>query len=741
MNFKPSLIAVSIALAFFQSAACAQEAERTLAPVKTTASQDNDIQSRTELGRLTEATPMSGAVVDREELEHLQLVNNLLELGKRVPGISMVRNMRIPDGGKQYTENRIDGMRTIALNTSVLDELDPANIDHVEIITGPGSALYGSGSLGGTISVFTRQPPKEMLGRLSQEAGSWGFQRSMGNFGTSTEDGRFGFILSGSTMDNDGWRRSNAVANQNAAAEHKDGLALKTLFRPTDSTKITLGVDQAQYDYRWAGTLRMSKFEQDWQQVESGTYGRSIDDYKTQSIKLQQMLGDRAEVSVAYAHRTDDGLNYGGAGSGGANNVICDDGSAGPGLAAGKTVKCSAVNAGSRTVTNTLKKALASADTTTVMLRREFDFAKSTIYLGVEQTEITNDSATYNNSFNALQGQAGSWGVGTLNSAGSLTKERNSTPFYHLEFSPLEKLRFHVGQRFDKITYDVNDRTVANKDSNKTYNGDVWKTGVTYDLAPNQILWGNWSESMNAPASSTLVNNVSNGVTTLAADLKPEASETYEIGLRGTLANRGVHYDLALYHTSNKGFIVARDCSLAERAALNGGNACRINENAGQLTAKGFESMASWAAAEWLDVGITYTYAEAYYNKYKTTTFDYSGNSYQAMPRNRINLRLAFKPAPKWMVELEGDHYSKYFVNSENTGTYARPDLFSLRASYRSKDWSFWFHAINLTNEKYATRVGYSTIAGVSQLAASAGQGNAGSYTPLTLRAGISYSF
>ena len=35
-----------------------------------------------------------------------------------------------------------------------------------------------------------------------------------------------------------------------------------------------------------------------------------------------------------------------------------------------------------------------------------------------------------------------------------------------------------------------------------------------------------------------------------------------------------------------------------------------------------------------------------------------------------------------------------------------------------------------------------STIAGVSNvLAASAGQGNAGTYTPLTLRAGISYSF
>jgi hypothetical protein len=49
---------------------------------------------------------------------------------------------------------------------------------------------------------------------------------------------------------------------------------------------------------------------------------------------------------------------------------------------------------------------------------------------------------------------------------------------------------------------------------------------------------------------------------------------------------------------------------------------------------------------------------------------------------------------------------------------------------------------INLTNQVYATRVQLSTLGGVANVqAAQAGQGNSGSYAPLTLRAGLSYSF
>lgn len=733
----------------------AQEAESTLDAMTISAKKSDDPHTRTELGKLTEATPISGAVVTSEELEHLQLVNNLLELGKRVPGISMVRNMRIPDGGKLYTENRIDGMRAIQTNTSVLDEVDGANIDHIDVITGPGSALYGSGALGGTINIFTRQPPRDFKARLSQEFGSRGFKRTQSNVGASTEDGRFGFIVTGSMMDNDGWRQNNAAKNQDTAAEHKNGIAFRGVVRPTDTTKINLGVDQLYYDYRWAGGLGLTDFKQDWRQSVDGTYGQYIDNYLTKSISVQQMIGDTSEFKIAYARRTDDGVNNGNGGSGGANNVICDDGrtTAGTSVAAGKTVRCAVANNGvfasgrwtNATVTNTIKTSDVVLESTTAQFRKEFDLAKSTLYLGMDTFNVTTGSEIYNNAYNALQAQSGYWSKGTLLSEGTLTKEKNSTPYVHYEFSPIDKLRFHIGERFDKITYSADDRTATNRDARKTFNAQIMKTGVTYDLNDSHLVWGNWSESFNAPGVTTLIDsnpgNVGGRTNTIGANLDPEKSDTYEVGLRGKFHNIGLQYDVTLYNTVNKGFIVARSCTAAEQLALNGNKVCDINENAGKLTARGVESMWSWAAKSWLDIGATYTLSEAYYNKYVTKTVDYSGNSYQAMPRHRLNLRVAVKPAPGWKVELEGDHYSKYYVDPENSDTYSRPDLFNLRASYRSKDWSFWLHALNITDRKYATRVGYSTIAGVRQLAASAGQGNSGSYTPFNIRMGVSYDF
>ena len=57
------------------------------------------------------------------------------------------------------------------------------------------------------------------------------------------------------------------------------------------------------------------------------------------------------------------------------------------------------------------------------------------------------------------------------------------------------------------------------------------------------------------------------------------------------------------------------------------------------------------------------------------------------------------------MVELELDVHDKYYVDDTNTDTYDRPMLFNLRGSYEWRNWSIWAHALNLTDEKYATRV------------------------------------
>lgn len=759
MHFNKTLIALAVSSSLFpQQAALAgetaktEQADRVLAPVTATLDREVVIQARTELGKLTEYTPMSGAVVEREELEHLNLVNNLLELGKRVPGFSMVRNMRIPDGGKLYTENRLDGLRGGSTNTSFLDEIDGSNIERIEVITGPGSALYGSGALGGTMSVTTRLPPKELEAGLSQELGSWGFSRTGGNVGKTTEDGRFGFLLNGSTMDNDGWRKNVASGKNNAAEEHKDGLAFRTQIRATDTTKLTLGADRLRYDYHLAGALPLNVteaaklkdasingvnlrnvyFGNDWQPSVPGTDGQSDHTFQTFSANLQQLIGARGELSIAVSRRTDDGEDAGAAGSGGARSVICDN----------VTVSCITYNTTGAS-TNTIRNTYLEVKSARPMFRQEFDLAKSTLYLGMEFIDLETDTQTYNNAYTAAQAQYGMWALGAMTATGqgSVTKEKNQTPFIHYEFSPIDKLRLHVGERFDKITYSVNDRTTANKDGEKTFKDNVSKAGATYDLVKDHLLWLSRAETFNAPSSSSFLDSAATGTAgnVIGSELTPEQGLTHEIGFRGLFRNIGLRYDVALYHGDNKGFINTRDCTAAEASALNGGADCDIRENLGGLTAKGLESVFNWTANDWLDVGMTYVNSQALYHDNNVGAS--AGKSYMYMPRERLNLRLGVKPAPKWNIELEYDHISDYFYDTANTLTYSRPDLWSLRASYRNKNWSFWLHALNLTDEKYTTRVGNGTLAGVNVVTAQAGQGNSGTYTPLTLRAGLSYKF
>jgi len=736
MAFAPLVAAIA---SMFGSAIAqeSQDAARTLGKVVVSGDQQQDVQEKTELGKLTAHTPISGAVVPLEEVEHLRLVNNLLELGKRVPGISMIRNMRIPDGGKLYTENRVDGLRAASNNTSVLDELSNAAIERIEVITGPASARYGSGAFGGTLSVFTRQPPKAFEARASQELGSFGFRRTQGNVGTSTADGRFGFIVTGSTLDYDGWRQSPAPGAKDAAAEHKDALTFQGAFRPTGSTRIALGLSEVKYDFRWAGPLRLSKFEQDWRQTEAGTYGQYIDTYKTTTLRLQQFIGDRGELTLVTGRTTDEQLNYGNGGSGGANNIICDN----------VTVGCAASNNGSGAVTNTIKPLTTATRTTVAMYRHDFDLAKTSAYLGAEWVEVISDSSTYANTHTALQAQSGQWALGarTATGQGNQTTQREYTPFAHVEISPIERLRVHLGSRFGRITTRVDDRTAANRDVNLERTGHVARTGVTYDLSPDHLVWANWGETFNPQTTGSLVNSATVGTAgnVIGAVLSPERGVTRELGFRGKFTGIGLRYDVTIFDANSNGFNTTRTCTVAERAALNAGAACTINTAAGRLATNGVESMFSWAAAKWLDLSATYTNSRAYFTDFVTTTFDFTGKSYQAMPLNKLNLRAGFKPAPAWLVELEGDYISSYYVDNTNAqGSYKRPTLYNLRASYRHKDWSFWFHAINLTNKQYATRMQLSTIAGVANvLASQAGQGNAGSYTPLTLRAGVEYRF
>ncbi len=64
--------------------------------------------------------------------------------------------------------------------------LDPSNIDHIEVIKGPSSTLFGSSliSYGGLINTVTKKPYQTFGGEVSYQAGSYGLNRITADLNT-----------------------------------------------------------------------------------------------------------------------------------------------------------------------------------------------------------------------------------------------------------------------------------------------------------------------------------------------------------------------------------------------------------------------------------------------------------------------------------------------------------------------------------------------------------------------------
>jgi len=701
MKMQKTVIALAISAGFYQCHAVAEEVERQLAPVTASATKDVEIQSRTELGRLNDYTPLAGSVVGREELETVRFVDSLNELLIRVPGVSMSRNMRFTDGGKNYTENRIDGMRARNTGTySFLDQVNAGDIERVEFIRGPGSVLSGSNAIGGTINVITRDPPARRELQATGEAfGEGGFRTGLSG-GDQLNDS-LGYFFNINRLDTEGWREHSA--------EKKDSLSTKWVWRPDTSSKLAFRYEYIHDDYQSPGSLaNESQFNSNWRQALPNSYLRTDVVYSTPSLHYRKLFGEVGELNVFGLVRSTD-----------------------------QTARSAGFSNNS---SSTLGDTKSTETNFQLMYKHNFNLAKTSLTGGLDYI----DTASRGKKYADLSGNSFEFVRGNL-SGDSKTYEKNQSPFVQVEFSPLDPLRLTYGVRHDVIEYRIDDLLSDAKDGKKKYEKTVSKFGALYEFSPKVMLWVNIAEGFMGPGVSTLQGTGTPTPATPALawsgqyvpsnyNLKPEESLTREIGLRGQL-DFGLKYDTGYYETDFKNLIVTETCA-------QGLDYCRTRYvNAAKAHASGVETSLAYDVNQYLEIGLAHTYARYEYDDYVSyaargntnVKTDYTGTQRYYTPRNHYNLRFTVKPAAGWRVELEIDRIDGYYTNQANTDTYERPDLVNLRASYRTKTWGAWLQALNLLDSKYAQRVG-STDAGVRN------SYDAG-YTPLMLRAGISYNF
>jgi len=133
----------------------------------------------------------------------------------------------------------VNGVR---INDNIYDQasigtdfpLDVDLIDHVEIIRGPGSSLYGSNAFFGVINVITKHGQNFKGAETSGEAGSFNTYKGRFSYGNQFQNG-LEMVLSGSYYDSKGderlfFKEFDDPATNNGIAEDLDYDRYKSLF-------------------------------------------------------------------------------------------------------------------------------------------------------------------------------------------------------------------------------------------------------------------------------------------------------------------------------------------------------------------------------------------------------------------------------------------------------------------------------------------------------------------------------
>lgn len=165
-----------------------------------------------------ENVPISVDIISEDDIQY-SAANSLKDILLEQAGISLSPGednaIQIQGFESDYTLILIDGQPLIGRVRGAFDvsRINTSNIQQVEVVKGPSSALWGSDALAGVINIITKKPSQDFSGNVFSEIGS----RSTYNGGASVSfninkfSGSAGFSADGS----DGFDLSNEEFGNN----------------------------------------------------------------------------------------------------------------------------------------------------------------------------------------------------------------------------------------------------------------------------------------------------------------------------------------------------------------------------------------------------------------------------------------------------------------------------------------------------------------------------------------------
>ncbi len=448
--------------------------------------------------------------------------------------------------------------------------IDLSSLDHVEVLTGPFSSLYGNSS-GGTILTST----KEGQGKDSIELSYSGGSHDKSRVGLVLQGGAKGanepsYIISSSYFDTDGYREHSGAEkvlnNAKLSWNLDDGSKINWV---TNYVKIHADDPQGLTHDQWNANpkqqvpfLKQFNVRKDIEQTQTGvTWSKPINDKN--ELYAMAYLGNRQVTQYQSIPKStqDASINH-------AGGVI------------------------------DFERNYYGADFR--WTGKEL-LPNTTLSVGVALDAMDEDRKGFEN-FNLVNGQP-SYGV-----KGNLRRDEDNTlwnidPYLQASWQFLPTWRLDTGVRYSNVHYKSEDNYLSNgDDSGKTdYDKVLPSVALSWQILPELMAYVSYAKGFETPTFTEMAYRP-DGQSGFNFDITASTSDTYETGLKSQ--NQLGDFTLAVFQTKTKDDIVSAGNS-------NGRSTFR---NADKTLREGVEF--AWNKKLWRDLIATASYS------YLDATFD-----------------------------------------------------------------------------------------------------------------------
>ncbi len=574
---------------------------------------------------LTE-NPASTAVVSQEILRMMPKAIAAEEALQLVPGVKVdnqANGERVHisiRGVGLLTERGIRGIKVLLDGVPLNDptgfapdlfDVDWATVQHIEVIRGPASALYGGAAAGGVLNIVTRDGgAKPVGGDVSGTAGSYGFWKALGEVGGTVKDWNYRVSASGSA--GDGYREHTAFDATNVYGKFtwnsRKSLRLTAIIAGThffneNAEGLNLGWLGQDRTMANPDALAFNEY-QSTNRVTAAVNGRvgfSVNQELSFTAYFRHTQW-RESVPSSIQHRTYDA----------------------PGGILQYTI-----HSGSGRVRNHLSLG------TDLEGQAIDEYRKPNLGLAVEGTELL-----------SLE-QIGQRGIA----------------FYFLdrvELGPRWGLMLDL--RCDQIRNELTDQLRAGDldlSGENSFTKPTARVGFSWNRDARFGLFGSWEQGFLPPATEELANNPYH-LGGFNPDLIPSTMQGEEFGVRGSLGKR-FFYDAVFFHLDTENDF--------GRYRISSRPLETFYRNAGDSRRFGLETAVNWYPFDPLTVRLAYTFSDFVYTDIKSIQGDFRNAVMPNSPRNRLYTDIEYKLGKHVFIGGAMELQSQWYVDPSNLVT------------------------------------------------------------------------